>query len=401
MKYNFDKITPRRNTNSCKWDSAGDDAVLPMWVADMDFVTAPPIIETLIQRAQHGIFGYTKIPNAYYDAVISWFSKRHNFEVQKSWILYTTGVMPAISAIIQALTATGDKVIIQSPVYNCFYPVISDNGREIISNDLFYKDGTYNLDFAGLEKITADPKAKLLLLCHPHNPVGRVWTRKELETIGDICLRNQVIVVSDEIHCDFVYLGHQHIPFASINSDFLYHSVTCTSPSKTFNIAGLQTANIFAADSNIRERIGKVLITNRVAEINSFGVEGLIAAYNEGEDWLQELLIYLYGNYQYLKEFLDINLPQLKVLSLQATYLVWIDCSALQQSSKEISGILLNKGKLWLNEGVMYGANGNHFMRINIACSRPLLSEGLKRMKQVLSPLFNSIIDIKGRNYLF
>lgn len=383
-KYNFDQVISRRYTHSSKWDSAEDDAVLPMWLADMDFMTAPPVIEALVKRAQHGIFGYTKIPDAYYEAVIGWFGRRYGFEVQKSWVLYATGVVPALSAIIKALTVSGDKVIIQSPVYNCFYSCIHDNGCEVASNNLIYENEAYTVDFAGLEKIAADPKAKLLLLCNPHNPAGRVWTKEELERMGDICLRNEVIVISDEIHCDFVYTGYQHIPFASINSDFLYHSVTCTAPSKTFNIAGLQVSNTFVADSEMRARISKAFNTNKVCEANSFAVDGLIAAYNEGEDWLEQLLTYLYENYLFLKDFFDANLPQLKVLPLQATYLVWVDCSVLQQSSRTIADTLLKEGKLWLNEGMMYGTNGDHFMRINIACPRALLVEGLNRMKRVL-----------------
>ncbi|KAA6352418.1 Cystathionine beta-lyase PatB [termite gut metagenome] len=386
MKYNFDKIIPRRHTHSSKWDSAKDDTILPMWVADMDFMTAPPVIEALIKRAQYGIFGYTKVPDAYYEAITGWFSRRYSFEIQKSWILFTTGVIPALSAIIRSLTVPGDKIIIQSPVYNYFYTTICENECEVTPNDLIYENGNYTVDFAGLEKIAADPKAKLLLLCHPHNPVGRVWTKEELEKIGNICFRNGVTVISDEIHCDFVYPGRQHIPFASISPEFLRRSVTCTSPSKTFNIAGLQVANIFVSDSDIRECIRKVLSRNKVYDVNSFAVNGLIAAYNEGEDWLQQLVIYLYENYLFLKEFLATNLSQLKVIPLQATYLVWLDCSALGKSSKEIAGILLNEGKLWLNEGTMYGTNGDSFMRINIACPRPLLNEGLNRMKQALSP---------------
>jgi cystathionine beta-lyase len=386
MKYNFDKIISRRHTHSSKWDSAKDETVLPMWVADMDFMTAPPVVEALIKRAQYGVFGYTKIPDTYYEAVIGWFSRRHAFEIQNPWILFTTGVIPALSAIIRTLTVPGDKIIIQSPVYNYFYSIIRENECEVISNDLVYENGTYTIDFAGLEQIAADSKAKLLLLCHPHNPAGRVWTKEELEKIGNICFRNEITVISDEIHCDFVYPGYRHIPFASINSEFLRRSVTCTSPSKTFNMAGLKVANIFVSDSNIRERIRKMLCRNQVYEINSFAINGLIAAYNEGEDWFQQLLIYLYENYLFLKEFLATNLPQLKVIPLQATYLVWLDCSALGKSSKEIANILLNEGKLWLNEGTMYGTNGDSFMRINIACPRPLLNEGLNRMKHALSP---------------
>jgi cystathionine beta-lyase len=386
MKYNFDEIIPRRYTSSVKWDFAKDDSVLPMWVADMDFKTAPPVIEALVKRAQHGIFGYTKLPDVYYDAIISWFGRRHGFEIQKSWILSTTGIVPALSVIIKALTLPDDKVILQSPVYNCFYSSIAENEREMVSNDLVYENGTYAIDYAGLEKMSADSKAKLLLLCSPHNPVGRVWTKEELEKVGDICLRNGVIVIADEIHCDFIYPGHHHIPFASIRSDFLSNSVTCIAPSKTFNLAGLQNANIVAANESIRKQIDKVITINKIRDINSFAVDGSVAAYNEGEEWLQQLLIYLYENYLFLKEYFHIHIPQLKILPLEATYLAWIDCSALRQSSKQLAGALLNEGKLWINEGTMYGANGNGFLRINIACPRALLSEGLSRMKRILSP---------------
>ncbi len=382
---NFDEIVPRRHSNSYKWDSADDDAVLPMWIADMDFKTAPPVIEALIRRAKHGIFGYTKVPDAYYDAVIGWFGRRHQFTVRKEWILYTTGVVPALSAIIKALTVPGDKVIVQSPVYNCFYSSIRNNECETVSNDLIYENGSYTIDFAGLEKIAADPKAKLLLLCNPHNPAGRVWTKDELTEIGNICIRNGVTVVSDEIHCDLVYPGYRHIPFASLSEEFLLHSVTCSAPSKTFNLAGLQAANIFAADAEVKKRIDKALNINEVCEINPFGVEGLIAAYNEGEDWLEQLLVYLYDNYLFLKDFFTTHLPQLKVLPLQATYLVWVDCSVLKKTSEELVKILLEQEKLWLNEGTMYGANGANFLRINIACPRALLQDGLNRMKHAIN----------------
>ncbi len=384
MKYYFDEIIPRRHSNSYKWDSAADDAVLPMWIADMDFRTAQPVIDALVKRAQHGIFGYAKVPDAYYDAVTNWFGRRHGFAIQKDWILFTTGVVPALSAVIKALTVPGDGVIVQSPVYNCFYSSIRNNGCAIVSNDLIYKNGNYTIDFAGLERIAADPRNKLLLLCNPHNPAGRVWTKEELMKIGDICIRNGVVVVSDEIHCDLVYPGYRYIPFASVSDEFLQHSVTCTAPSKTFNLAGLQVANIFAADPGVKKRIDKALNINEVCEINPFAIEGLIAAYNEGEEWLEQLLTYLRENYVLLKDFFETHLPQLKVLPLQATYLVWVDCSALGQSSGQITEMLLEKEKLWLNDGKLYGANGDHFVRINIACPKALLNDGLNRIKHAL-----------------
>ena len=383
VKYNFDEIVQRRGSNSYKWDSAKEEDVLPMWIADMDFRTAPPVIEALAKRVQHGVFGYTKVPQSYFDAVTGWFERRHNFIFRKEWILFTTGVVPALSAVIKALTCPGDKVLVQLPVYNCFFSSIRNNGCEIVSNDLIYKDGVYSIDFVDLEKKTSDPGVKILLLCSPHNPAGRVWTREELSKIGEICLRNNVIVVSDEIHCDLVYPGHTHIPFASVSEEFLYNSVTCTAPSKTFNLAGVQVANIIAADDEIRRKIDKALNINEVCEINAFAVEALIAAYNEGEDWLDELRTYLYDNYIYLKDFFSKHFPQFKVLPLEATYLVWVDCSALGLSSAKIAEILLEKGKLWINEGTIYGAPGEGFMRFNIACPGETLAEGLNRIKQL------------------
>ena len=378
-KYNFNEIIPRRNSNSYKWDSAENDDVLPFWVADMDFRTAPPIIEALEKRVRHGVFGYTKVPQAYYDAVTGWFERRHNFSYRKEWTLYTTGVVPAVSAIIKALTVPGDKVIVQTPVYNCFFSSIRNNGCEVVSNQLIYKDKSYIIDFNDLEEKASDSKAKLLLLCSPHNPVGRVWSKEELTRIGNICIKNGVTVVSDEIHCDLVYKGYRHIPFVSLNDEFLQHSVTCTAPSKTFNIAGLQVANIHAADETVRNKINRALNINEICEINAFAVGALIAAYNEGEEWLDELKKYLYDNYLYVKEFFEKNLPQFPVLPLEATYLVWIDCSVLKQSSKDIAKMLLEKAKLWVNPGTMYGAGGENFIRLNIACPRELLAKGLKR----------------------
>ena len=382
MKYNFDEITPRRNSNSYKWDSAKDAEVLPMWIADMDFRTAPSVIEALAKRVQHGIFGYTKVPDAYFDAVTGWFERRHGFSFQKEWILFTTGVVPALSAVIKALTSPGDKVIVQQPVYNCFFSSIRNDMCEMVSNDLTYKDGTYSIDFDDLEEKASDPQAKLLLLCSPHNPAGRVWTREELTKIGDICFRNNVIVVSDEIHCDLTYPGHTFIPFASVSEKFLYNSVTCSAPSKTFNIAGLQVANIFAADEEMRKKIDKALNVNEVCEINAFAVEALIAAYNEGEEWLDELRQYLYSNYIYLKDFFTQHLPQFTILPLEATYLVWVDCSSLGLSSAEVTKKLLDNEKLWVNEGTIYGAAGEGFIRLNIACPRELLVQGLDKIKK-------------------
>lgn len=386
MPYNFDEIVNRRGTNSYKWDSAKDDNILPMWVADMDFKTAQPIIDALAKRIQHGIFGYAKVPDAYYDAVISWFGRRHNFCIEKEWMIYTTGVVPAISATILALTQPGDKIIVQEPVYNCFFSSIRNNRCESVSNDLIYKDGKYSIDFEDLRQKAADPKVKLLLLCNPHNPAGRCWTKEELQKIAEICFRNNMLVVSDEIHCDLVFAGHTHIPFASLGLEFLEKSVTLTAPSKTFNLAGLQVANIIASDSDIRQRIDKAININEVCDINPFAIEALIAAYTQedSENWLEDLKKYLWGNYLLVKEFFTDNFPQMPVLLLEATYLMWIDISVLNIKSKDLAQSTLHDQQLWINEGTIYGKAGEGFIRLNIACPREVLKEGLKRLKIAL-----------------
>ena len=384
MKYDFDEIIPRRGTNSYKWDSARDADILPMWVADMDFRTAPPVVEALRKRAEHGIFGYVRVPDAYYAAVTNWFARRHDWQIEKEWIIYTTGVVPALSAVIKALTVPGDKVMVQTPVYNCFFSSIRNNGCGMIANPLIYRNGTYQIDFADLEQKAADPSVKVLLLCNPHNPAGRVWTKQELTRIGDICIRNNVWVIADEIHCELVFPGHTYIPFASISQEFLMHSVTCTSPSKAFNLAGLQIANIISADTDIRIKIDKAINVNEVCDVNPFGVEALMAAYNDSEEWLEELKQYLFANYNYLRAYFAECLPKFPVSMLEGTYLVWVDCSVLNQSSDETVKTLLEKEKLWVNEGGLYGEAGEGFIRINIACPRQQLIEGLNRLRRAL-----------------
>ena len=384
MKYDFDELIPRRGTNSYKWDTVKDEDVLPMWVADMDFRTAPAIVGALQKRVEHGIFGYTKVPPAYYEAVINWFRRRHAWLIEKEWIVYTTGVVPAISAIVKALTVPGDRVLVQTPVYNCFFSSIRNNGCEAVANPLIYANGTYRIDYDDLERKAADPKVKLLLLCNPHNPVGRVWTRQELGRIGEICIRNRVLVVADEIHCELVFSGHVYIPFASISEDFREHSVTCISPSKAFNLAGLQIANIVAADTDVRMKIDKAININEVCDVNPFGVEALIAAYNRGEDWLEELKHYLSVNYNYLRAYFDEYLPEFPVVMLEGTYLVWVDCRGIGLSSREITDILLEKEKVRVNPGSLYGEAGEGFIRLNIACPREKLIEGLNRLKRGL-----------------
>lgn len=378
MKYDFDKTIDRRATNSYKWDSA-PEGVLPMWVADMDFRTAPAIIDALQKRVAHGIFGYTRVPDAYYGAVTSWFSRRHGWDIDREWIIYTSGVVPAVSAVIKALTVPGDKVIVQTPVYNCFFSSIRNNGCEIVSNPLRRTADTYEMDFDALERCAADPRAKVMLLCNPHNPAGRVWTPDELTRLGNICLRNGVTVVADEIHCELVYQGFKYTPFASLSDAFLHRSVTCVSPSKAFNIAGLQIANIVAFDNDLRSRIDKAININEVCDVNPFGVAATIAAYNEGEEWLNQLVDYLHGNYEAMAEFCRRELPEFPITRLEGTYLVWMDCSSLGMPSDALEHALLDDACLWLNAGTMYGAEGEGYMRWNIACPRSVMLDGLNR----------------------
>lgn len=378
MKYDFDKTIDRRATNSYKWDSA-PEGVLPMWVADMDFRTAPAIIDALQKRVSHGIFGYTRVPDAYYDAVTSWFSRRHGWDIDREWIIYTSGVVPAVSAVIKALTVPGDKVIVQTPVYNCFFSSIRNNGCEIVSNPLRRTADTYEMDFDALERCAADPRTKVMLLCNPHNPAGRVWTPDELTRLGNICLRNGVTVVADEIHCELVYQGFKYTPFASLSDAFLHRSVTCVSPSKAFNIAGLQIANIVAFDNDLRSRIDKAININEVCDVNPFGVAATIAAYNEGEEWLNQLVDYLHGNYEAMAEFCRRELPEFPITRLEGTYLVWMDCSSLGMPSDALEYALLEDARLWLNAGTMYGVEGEGYMRWNIACPRSVMLDGLNR----------------------
>lgn len=384
MKYDFDQQISRRNTDSYKWDSAPSEDVLPMWVADMDFRTAPAIVDALRRRVEHGIFGYTRVPDGYYKAVTDWFSRRHAWTFDREWMIYTSGVVPAVSAVIKALTVPGDKVLVQTPVYNCFFSSIRNNGCEMVSSPLVFADHTYSINYDDLERKAADPKVKVMLLCNPHNPAGRVWRREELIRIGEICIRHGVVIVSDEIHCELVFPGHHYTPFASISENFLRHSVICLSPSKAFNIAGLQIANIVCADAGWRAKIDRAINDNEVCDVNPFGVIATQAAYNEGEEWLEQLLGYLYDNYLYMSDFCREHLPDFPITKLEGTYLVWMDCRKLGLSSEELERRLVNEAGLWLNAGTMYGKEGEGFMRWNIACPRATLAEGLKRFVDFL-----------------
>lgn len=380
----FDSITPRRGTLSYKWDSA-PEGVLPMWVADMDFKTAPAIIEALRKRVDNGIFGYTRVPDEYYDAVISWFSRRHGWTIDRDMMIYTSGVVPAISAIIKALASPGDNVIVQTPVYNCFFSSIRNNGCMISENSLLRHGDSFEIDFEDLERKASCQNTYLMLLCNPHNPAGKLWTREDLLHIAEICRRHDVTVISDEIHCEFAFDGNHYTPFAPIAAEVGCKTVVCVSPSKAFNIAGLQIANIIAPDEETRAKIDKAINVNEVCDVNPFGVIATIAAYNEGEEWLSQLLAYIKGNYEFMKDFCARNLPQFPIANLEATYLVWMDCSALNIKSEELEERLVKEANLWLNAGTMYGQiDGEGYMRWNIACPRSLLEEGLRRFQQFI-----------------
>ena len=380
MKYNFDEIVVRRGSNSYKWDATEEEDVLPLWVADMDFKAAPAIRKALAERVEHGVFGYTKVPDAYYDAIIQWFSRRHGWQMEREWMQYTIGVVPAISCIIKAISMPGDKVLVSTPVYNCFFSSIKNNGCEIVESPLRRKDDlSYEIDFEDFERKCTDEKVVAYLLCNPHNPCGRVWTREELARIGEICRKHRVWVISDEIHNEIVMLGHRYTPFASVSDDNRRCSVTCVSPSKSFNLAGLQIANIICSDSALSRRIDRAININEVCDVNPFGVVATIAAYNESEDWIDELNSYIWKNYETLKRMLT-----LPITPLEGTYLAWVDCSSicekLSMNSEELEEYLMKKAKVYLNAGTMYGKAGEGFMRINLACPNAVLTEALKRL---------------------
>lgn len=383
--FDFDTVINRRGTNSYKWDIVKEEDVIPLWVADMDFKAAPAILEALKKRVEHGVFGYTLVPDSYYEAIINWFARRHNWQIDRSWIIYTTGVVPAVSCAIKALTLPGEKVLIQAPDYNCFFSSIKNNGCEVAENELVRRGDSYEVDFEDFERQCADEKTTVFLLCNPHNPAGRVWTKEELERMNDICLTHGVRVISDEIHCELVMPGHRFTPFAAISDACRDNSVVLNSPTKAFNIAGLQIANIICADPAMRRRIDRAVNINEVCDVNPFGVVALQAAYNESEEWLDSLNHYIWGNYLALKEFIAKELPRLEVARLEGTYLAWVDIKATGLTSDEAYGKLMKEGRVYVNSGTMYGRRaGEGYLRINLACPRATLLEGLKRMGGVL-----------------
>ena len=407
--YDFDKIIDRRGTHCVKWDEEtpcqmGNQSLLkgknkeliPLWVADMDFEAAPAIRKALRKRVEHGVFGYAIVHESYYDAVINWYARRHQWHIQREWIQYTTGVVPAISAVIKALTMPGERVLIMTPVYNCFFSSIRNNGCEVLESKLvsqpFPKKGshaegdlTYTVNWEDFEHKCADEKCTVFLLCNPHNPAGRVWTREELQCMNDICQRHNVRIVSDEIHCELVMPSYEFTPFGSLSTLPLEGEspVICCSPSKSFNTAGLHIANIICADPETRRRIDRAININEICDVNPFGPIAVEVAYNECENWIDELNQYLWGNYQALLAFFSEHLPQLKVFQLEGTYLVWVDITATSLTADEIEEKLLREANVWVNSGTMYGAEG--YIRINIATQRSRLMEGLRRMAEVLN----------------
>lgn len=383
MEYDFSSPTDRRGTDSYKWDSAPEADIIPLWVADMDFETFPGITEALQRRVAHGIFGYTRVPETYYEAVCRWFEKRHGWHINREDIIYTSGVVPAVSAVIKALTLPGDQVIVQGPVYNCFFSSIRNNGCEMVSNSLIYnkEELRYEIDFDDLERKLKHERARLMLLCNPHNPGGRVWTRDELTRVAELCRKYGVRVVSDEIHCELTLYDNEYVPFGSLPDELSRDSITCCSPSKAFNTAGLQIANIVCRDAEVRNRIDRAININEVCDVNPFGVIALQAAYSdEGYEWLTQLRKYISANYDLLLERFARELPKCKVMRMEGTYLAWIDCSELHISSDEIEEMLMHENKVWVNAGSMYGAEGAAFIRINMACTSELLNEGITRI---------------------
>lgn len=387
MEYDFSRPTDRRGTDSYKWDSAPEADIIPLWVADMDFETFPGITEALQRRVAHGIFGYTRVPEAYYEAVCNWFGKHHGWHINREDIIYTSGVVPAVSAVIKALTLPGDQVIVQGPVYNCFFSSIRNNGCETVSNSLIYnkEELRYEIDFDDLERKLAHERARLMLLCNPHNPGGRVWTRDELTHVAELCRKYGVRVVSDEIHCELTLYDNEYVPFGSLPDELSRGSITCCSPSKAFNTAGLQIANIVCRDAEVRNRIDRAININEVCDVNPFGVIALQAAYSdEGYEWLTQLRAYISSNYDLLRERFARELPKCKVMRMEGTYLAWIDCSELHIPSDEIEEMLMHENKVWVNAGSMYGTEGAAFIRINMACTSELLNEGITRIVEGL-----------------
>jgi cystathionine beta-lyase len=389
MKHNFDEIIDRYDTNSLKYDFAVQrgkpEGLIPLWVADMDFRTAPCVTEALVKSAQHSVFGYSeaKKTGAYFDSIHKWFSQRFDFNVNAEWLIKTPGVVYALCAAIRAFSEEKESVLIQTPVYYPFRETVEVNGRRLITNPLLYADGKYSIDFDDFERKIIENDVKLFILCSPHNPVGRVWTKDELTRMGEICRKRGVIVVSDEIHCDFVYGENKHTVFGTISGNFLNGSIICTSPSKTFNLAGLQAANIFIADGKLRRKFVKEIAKTGYSQLNTMGLVSCQAAYDGGGEWLEELLVILQRNYNYAKDFLAANLPKIRLAELEGTYLIWLDMNAYGFSETELDRIMVEKAGLWVSNGNIFGDEGKGFIRINIACPLSTLEKAFNNLAAV------------------
>ncbi|HEC40609.1 hypothetical protein LCGC14_0919240 [marine sediment metagenome] len=393
MKYDFDRVIDRTRTNSMKWnkhflkDRFESEEVLPLWVADMDFQCPQPVIEVLKKRAAEEIYGYSwhKIP-AYLNAVTNWMKRRHNWEVNKDWIVFSPGIVPAIYMLIQTFVNIGEKVIIQPPVYDPFFTAIENNGRQVLLNQLLYENKKYSIDFEDFEEKAKDPLTKMFILCSPHNPIGRVWTEKELRRIGDICLDNEILIVSDEIHHDLILSGYKHTLFSTISKEFEQNTFVCTAPGKTFNIAGLQISNIIISDKRKREAFTNTIMNiNGIMIPNVFGIVALITGYDEGEEWLDQVLKYIEANFKFLKEFISENLPDVDFIDPEGTYLAWLDFSKLGMNDEELREFMLKKAKVALDDGKIFGPGGEGFQRMNIACPRSLLKECMIRIVNALN----------------
>jgi len=357
-----------------------------MWVADMDFKVPEPVIEAVKQRAEHGIFGYTARNDSYYEAITGWMERRHNWKVDKDWICHAPGVVPALGMIVRTFTKPGDKIIIQPPVYYPFTNVVEKNERIIVPNPLKYENGKYVMDFEDLEN-KIDPDVKMIIISSPHNPVGRVWTKEELAQLGEICLKNNILVVSDEIHFDLILKGHTHTPFAAISEEFAQNSIVCTAPSKTFNLAGLQTSNIIIPNKTLRDQFTNTIESLFIGMTNTFGLVATESAYRYGDEWLDQLLEYLQQNVEFLTEYINQHIPELKVVPLEGTYLVWIDCRELGLDAKELEHLMQKEAKVALDEGYIFGKSGEGFTRINIACPQSTLEEGLRRIEKAVKSI--------------
>ncbi len=383
MKYDFDRLIDRRGTGCYKWDNIrekfGRDDIIPMWVADMDFLSPKPVIDAIKRRAEHGVYGYTIRPHSYYQSIVDWVKRRHNWDIKPQWIEYSPGVISSINLAIQAFTRPGDKVIVQPPVYYPFFDVIRGNRRRLVTNPLRYENGRYHIDFEDLEG-KLDEKVKMLVFCSPHNPVGRVWQRSELSRLSEICRRKKVIIVSDEIHFDLTLEGYRHVPTASISPDIADITLTTISPSKTFNLAGLNNSTVISSNRRMLRRFKAAVENAGLALANVFGIVASEAAYKHGEEWLEQLLKYIQGNVDFLIEYMDEKMPEIRPVKPEGTYLVWLDCRGMNMNPRNLNQFMVEKAKVGLLEGSIFGEGGEGFQRMNIACPRKILKEALSRI---------------------